>query len=182
MNGLHSNTPQQSESKRQRERYPQFFFFSMLSLLCPTPPHFCSSAGHFSASRPLLARRFPAALPAQLLVEHGADLHASNANGCSVAHWAAGGGREDVCRFLRAAGVDFTARNLRGSTPLSKAVAHGAAGAAAWLAEETEAGADAAAVAAAVDLARDLVHVTGENPMRVAILRSLRNGAAPGGF
>jgi len=37
------------------------------------------------------------------------------------AHWAAGGGGEDVCRFLRdECGVDFTARNNKGSTPLSK--------------------------------------------------------------
>jgi hypothetical protein len=39
----------------------------------------------------------------------------------SKAHWAAGGGGDEVCRFLRdECGVDFTARNHLGSTPLSK--------------------------------------------------------------
>jgi len=45
---------------------------------------------------------------------------------CGVAHWAAGGGHDDVCKWLHdACGVDFTLRNFKGSTPLSKAVAHG---------------------------------------------------------
>ena len=90
-----------------------------------------------------------------------------------MAHWAASGGDEAICRLLaREHGVDFltaAARNAEGNTPLSKAVAQGRADVASWLAGETalaaEGGEPGAIVAAteALQLARQLVEVTRSN-------------------
>ena len=50
------------------------------------------------------------------------DVHARNAKGCTVAHWAASSGALASCRYLADThGVDFGARNAEGNTPLTKA-------------------------------------------------------------
>ena len=73
-----------------------------------------------------------------LVDEFGADTAARNSRGCTVAHWAAGGGSVEVCRFLAGErGVPFDGvRNHRGSTPLTKAVAHASAGVLDWFLHE----------------------------------------------
>ncbi|CAM9297672.1 unnamed protein product [Discosporangium mesarthrocarpum] len=68
--------------------------------------------------------------------EAGSELGAVNKNGCSVAHWAASGGDEGVCRYLFAAGVDFTLCNNGGNDPLNHAVAYGRDKISAWLLDE----------------------------------------------
>lgn len=65
--------------------------------------------------------------------EAGADLGLENDNGCSVAHWAASGGDEAVCRYLHSKGVDFAHKNKGGNDPLNHAVAYGRRDIAAWL-------------------------------------------------
>uniref|UniRef100_A0A7S0NRB7 Uncharacterized protein n=1 Tax=Calcidiscus leptoporus TaxID=127549 RepID=A0A7S0NRB7_9EUKA len=89
------------------------------------------------------------------LADHlGAEdgMHALNSKGCSAAHWAASGGDLAVCRLLaETRGVDFSAPNLEGNTPLTKAIEHQRAPVVQWLLESGRCGAavtDAAGYAA----------------------------------
>ena len=113
----------------------------------------------------------------RLLVERCAvDVSARNDRGCTVAHWAAGGGSAAVCRFLlEEAGVSFTAKNRMGSTPLSKAVAHGRADVLDFITEEGDGDLKTKREQRehALALANELCDVTGQDPARERIRRSL---------
>ena len=60
----------------------------------------------------------------KFLIRNRADPSGSNRNGCTLAHWASSGGNLEVCQYLaNTVGVDFTAANHGGNTPLTHAVA-----------------------------------------------------------
>lgn len=95
-----------------------------------------------------------------------AGVHALNAKGCSAAHWAASGGDLAVCRLLAdECGVDFSASNFEGNTPLTKAIEHGREDVVLWLlqAGRCERGrgvADAAGYAARLSMRRSATDAT----------------------
>jgi ankyrin repeat protein len=112
----------------------------------------------------------------KLLVRNRADATIVNRNGCSVAHWAASGGNEQVCRYLfNAAGVDFTISNDGGHTPLTHAVAFGRAAVVEWLRKEVVNDEDDAAYS----LAQDFVHWDASDKRRKKVLELFEEWDAP---
>ena len=71
------------------------------------------------------------------LIRNRADPQGSNRNGCTVSHWAASGGCLETCGYLKdVVGLDFTAPNHGGNTPLTHAVAFGRVDVVKWLRQE----------------------------------------------
>ena len=70
----------------------------------------------------------------KFLIRNRAEHSGANRNGCTLAHWAASGGNLEVCQYLaNTVGVDFTAENHGGNTPLTHAVAFGRKEVVEWL-------------------------------------------------
>ena len=74
----------------------------------------------------VVTRSFPfgdtARIMTELLLQHGADIHARDMYGNTPAHIAASSGDVDIMRPLIAAGIDFQAKGYRGQTILHCAV------------------------------------------------------------
>eukprot|EP00540_Astrosyne_radiata_P020550 CAMPEP_0116858562 /NCGR_PEP_ID=MMETSP0418-20121206/21255_1 /TAXON_ID=1158023 /ORGANISM="Astrosyne radiata, Strain 13vi08-1A" /LENGTH=332 /DNA_ID=CAMNT_0004492525 /DNA_START=14 /DNA_END=1012 /DNA_ORIENTATION=+ len=73
----------------------------------------------------------------KMMIRNRADPFVANRNGCTVAHWGAAGGNLPLCKYLaETVGVDFTAPNHGGNTPLTHAVADGRVEIVEWLSNE----------------------------------------------
>lgn len=91
-----------------RDRNYQMFFRSSCGLSRPSKlealltlvPHLSNQeVPHAELLFDISKRNFIDAGVRWVVEEAGADLGAANANGCTVAHWAASGGDEAVCRY-----------------------------------------------------------------------------------
>uniref|UniRef100_A0A7S2EGK5 Ankyrin n=1 Tax=Ditylum brightwellii TaxID=49249 RepID=A0A7S2EGK5_9STRA len=130
-NSLHSGIGSDVASNVQKHHGPNNIFSSSTT----TTSLELVNAATVTGNTPLMWACWSGSLPVvKLLLRHGADPHATNNNGCTIAHWCCSGGHLHVCQYLHERhSIDFKNENEAGHTPLNHAVTYGRPDVVEWI-------------------------------------------------